>query len=149
MSKLAAILFLSLACSGSGSLMSQTFSYGELSLIKTQQVLIEQYTGIQIPKPGADEPMLNRFDNGNPYTYLQVVKDVKNNSYHILFQTSFMGKLLFLAFSNNLGNVFNRPDKPMFFFSRCMKEVQQYILSMQIADAALKCVLARLNYCTD
>ena len=140
-------MIFNLVCCSVAALHAQVFSYGELSLIKTQQIIIENYTVITMSKTPAEEPMLNQFDNGNPYTYLQVVKDMKEKSYHILYQTSFMGKLLFLAYSNNLGGVFNRPDKPTFIFSRCMREARQHVLSLQIADEVLKCILGRLNYC--
>lgn len=133
----------------SNNVRSQQFSNSELSVIKTSQVIIENYTSITLSKEIIDETMANHFDIGNPYTYLQVINDESGNRYHILFQTNFNGKILFLSYSNNLSALLNKKDKPMFLFTRCLKEINNAISSVQVTNTAIKCIVDRLNYCSD
>ncbi|MEP7164324.1 MAG: hypothetical protein ABI741_06505 [Ferruginibacter sp.] len=130
-------------------LFAQQFSSNELVTIKPSQVIIENYSTINLSKEIIEDPMANRFDQGNPYTYLQIVTDAKLNRYHILFQTGFTGKILFLSYSNNLSALFNKKTKPMFLFTRCLKEINNHISSIEVMDAVVECILARLNYCYD
>jgi len=125
----------------------QQFSKSELSVIKPSQVIQENYVVINLSKDIIDNVMANRFDVNNPYTYLQVVNDASTNKYHILFQTDFNGKILFLSYSSNLSMVFNKQDKPMFLFTRCLRDINNHISSVQVMDGAVKCILDRLNYC--
>ena len=128
---------------------AQQFSTAEQSTIKPSQVIIDNYTVINFSKEIIDNNMANRFDLNNPYTYLQIVKDENLSSYHILFQTSFEGKILFLSYSNNLSGLFNKKEKPMFLFTRCLKEINNQLSSTQVIDAAVRCIVERLNYCSD
>lgn len=128
---------------------AQQFSTGELSTIKPSQVIIENYNLVNLSKEIIEDPMANKFDVSNPYTYLQIVIDARSNRFHILFQTSFTGKILFLSYSNNLAGLFNKKSKPMFLFMRCLKEINNHISSIEIIDATVKCIVERLNYCYD
>ncbi|MEO6489544.1 MAG: hypothetical protein ABIO04_06360 [Ferruginibacter sp.] len=130
-------------------LVAQEFTRGELSLIKPAVVIISNYTPVSLPKDVIEDMLANQFDIKNPYTYLQVVLDPKGNSYHILFQTNFWGKILFLSYSNNISPLFNKQGKPMFLFSRCLKDINNHISAVQILEAVLNCMIGRLNYCSD
>ena len=131
----------------SGNVSAQQFTIAEQSIIKPSQVIIDNYTPVDLSKQVIDNNMANKFDLTNPYTYLQIVRDEKSASYHILFQTSFEGKILFLSYSNNLSGLFNKKEKPMFLFIRCIKEINNHLSSTQMMDAAVKCIIERLNYC--
>jgi hypothetical protein len=131
------------------NLQAQQFSNGELSVTKPSQVINENYIPVTLSKEIIDEAMANSFDVHNPYTYLQIVNDATANRYHILFQTNFSGKILYLAYSNNLSAIFNKKDKPMFLFTRCLKEINNFISPIQVIEAVLKCMIDRLNYCYD
>ena len=126
---------------------AQQFSNGELSIIKPSLVIVENYIRVNLSKDIIEDTMANLFDPNNPYTYLQVVNDAVFNRYHILFQTNFLGKILFLSYSNNLSELFNKKDKPMFLFARCLKEINNHISSVQIINAVVNCIADRLNYC--
>ncbi len=139
-------VFLSGSCK---NIYAQQFSVGELSTIRPSQVIIENYSVVNLSKEIIEDPMANRFDVNNPYTYLQIVHDAIANRYHILFQTGFTGKVLFLSYSNNLSALFNKKTKPMFLFIRCLKEINNHISSIQIINAVIECILERLNYCYD
>ena len=128
---------------------AQQFSTGELSTIRPSQVIIENYSPVNLSKEIIDDPAANRFDINNPYTYLQIVHDAVFNRYHILLQTGFTGKILFLSYSNNLSDLFNKKSKPMFLFNHCLKEINDHISSIQIMNATVQCMLERLNYCSD
>ena len=128
---------------------AQQFSKAELSTIKPSQVIVENYSLINLSKEIVEDPMANKFDVNNPYTYLQIVIDARSNRFHILFQTSFTGKILFLSYSNNLAGLFNKKSKPMFLFTRCLKEINNHISSIEIIDAAVGCIIERLNYSYD
>ena len=131
------------------NVFSQQYSCTELSPIKPLQVIIENYTCINLSTEIMDDAMANRFDVNNPYTYLQMLHDESGNGYHILLQTNFSGKILFLAYSNNLSAVFNKADRPKFIFQHCLKEINRHISSIQVKDAVIKCMIDRLNYCSE
>ncbi len=128
---------------------SQVFSKAEQSVILPSQVMFENYTSIQLPADDTDGLLYNQFDRYNPYTYLQTIKDGSAGNYHILLQTDFFGKIYFLAYSNNLHRVFSRNDKPFFAFQNCIKKVNKIFFTLQNAEAAINCVLDRLNYCSE
>ncbi len=129
------------------TICAQQFSIGEQVVIKPSQVIIENYTIVKLSKKIIDESMANRFDVTNPYTYLQVVMDAFGKRSHILFQTNFSGKILFLCYSNNISGLFNKKNKPTFLFSRCLNGVNDHISSVQMAEAVTGCMIDRLNYC--
>lgn len=129
------------------TISAQQFTAGEQVIIKTSQVIIENYVIVKLSKEIIDEPMANRFDVSNPYTYLQVVIDAFGKKSHILYQTNFSGKIIFLCYSNNVSGLFNKKNKPMFLFTRCLNAVNKNISPVQITDAVIGCMIDRLNYC--
>lgn len=134
---------------GHKNINAQQFSTGELATIKPLQVIVENYTQVNLSEDIIKDQQANRFDINNPYTYLQIILDAKTSRYHILFQTSFTGKILFLSYSNNLSVIFNKKNKPMFLFTHCLKKINNHLSSIQIIDAVITCMLERLNYCYD
>ena len=132
-----------------GKLFAQQYNSTELSIIKPSQVITENYTRVNLSNEVMDDAMANRFDVNNPYTYLQMVNDAGANNYHIILQTNFIGKILFLCYSNNLSAVFNKKDKPLFFFQHCLKEINNHLSSVEVINAAIKCIVDRLNYCSE
>ncbi len=129
------------------TISAQQFTAGEQVIIKTSQVIIENYVIVKLSKEIIDESMANRFDVSNPYTYLQVVIDAFGKKSHILYQTNFSGKIIFLCYSNNVSGLFNKKNKPMFLFTRCLNAVNKNISPVQITDAVIGCMIDRLNYC--
>ena len=127
-------------------LPAQQFNTGELSVVKTSQVITENYTAINLSKEIIDDVNANRFDLSNVYTYLQIVNDLSGNKYHILYQTNFNGKILYLSYSNNLSAIFTKREKPMFLFIRCLKNINNHISSVQVMNDAIGCIIDRLNY---
>ena len=133
----------------SSPLRAQNYFRGEQTVIQPLQVIIENYTVISLAKEITDEGNLNRFDKYNAYTYIQIIRNNLGNDCHILFQTSFSGKVLFLAYSNNLGGIFNNKDKPLNVFVNCIKHVNDHLSALQNVEAAVKCIVERLNYCSN
>lgn len=127
----------------------QAFTKSRQSVILPSQILPENYSMIQLPEEKGGDPSLNRYDNGNPYTYLQLITDRSGKIFHILFQTDFLGKITLLAYSNSLYGVFNNREKPIFRFHSCIKNINRYVFSVQNAEAAINCILERLNYCSE
>ena len=142
------ILSCLLAVSVYSAVFPQSYSIAELTTIKPSQVIIENYIRLDLSKEIIDDAKANQFDVNNPYTYLQMLNDSKGNSYHIIFQTNFSGKILFLCYSNNLSAVFNRADKPKFLLTHCLKEINNHVSAVQVMAAAIKCMVERLNYCS-
>ncbi|CAN5789685.1 hypothetical protein BH11BAC4_BH11BAC4_20600 [soil metagenome] len=130
-------------------LFAQEYVSTELSIVKPSQVIIENYITVNLSTAIIDDPKANKFDVSNPYTYLQLLNDKKGNTYHIILQSNFSGKILFLCYSNNLTTVFNKADKPAFLFTHCLKEINNHISSVQVMNNAIKCIVERLNYCSD
>lgn len=131
------------------SLHAQTYFRGEQAIIQPLQVMIENYTAITLEKEIAADPNGNRFDKSNVYTYLQIIHDDAGKDYHVLFQTNFPGKILFLAYSNNLSAIFNNREKPLNVFVNCIKQVNDHVSAIQNVDAAIKCIIDRLHYCSN
>lgn len=126
---------------------AQQFTAGEQVLIRPSQVIIENYVIVKLSKEIIDEPNANRFEVSNPYTYLQTVLDAAGKRSHIVFQTNFFGKILFLSYSNNISGMFNKKGKPMNLFIRCLNKVNDHISPVQITEAVIGCIIDRLNYC--
>lgn len=127
---------------------AQSFSRGEQTVIQPMQVLMENYTIISLRIENEHAADGNRFDRTNPYTYLQLLYDESGKGYQIIFQVSFSGKILLLAYSNNLSALFNKMDKPLNIFSNCIRTVNSHVSPVQNIDAAILCIIDRLNYCS-
>lgn len=130
------------------SLPAQSFSLGQNLIIQTVQVMPENYTTIILQKEIDTEPFFNRFDKSNPYTYLQLIHDINGRDSHILYQTNFLGSILFLAYSNNLSVYFNGRDKPLNVFVNCIRQSNEHISAVQNATAAISCIMQRLEFCS-
>jgi len=134
---------------GNAQLKAQQFILGFQSTAQPAQILIDQYTmvALSIEKPPAEH--MNHFDFQNPYTYIQMLSDKNNISYQILYQTDFFGKVLFLAYSNNLTAIINKQDKPMLGFLTCIKNINRSFFPTDNIDIAINCLINRLNYCSE
>jgi hypothetical protein len=130
-------------------LLSQAFFKAQQSAIMPTQVLFENYTMLMLPEGNGKDLALNRFDNRNPYTFIQLIRDREGREYHILFQTDFFGKILLLAYSNNLHPVFNRKEKPFFALQHCINSLNSSLFSLENSASAINCILQRLNYCSE
>lgn len=128
---------------------SQYFTKAELFVISPGQVLPENYTTINLGAEVITDETANLFQSNNPETRLQVISDISGNRYHILLQTNFSGKITYLAISNNLEQAFNKREKPMFLFNQCIKQLNSYNSPQQNIEAAIQCVMKRLEYCSD
>ena len=125
--------------------MSQAYSRGEQLVISPSQVMTDHY--VQIPLP-QEAKAVSAFDRHNAYTYVQLINEEFGKTSQLIYQTDFFGRLLYLAYSNNLASVFNNVDKPMNTFVSCMKRVNENISPVQNVDQAVRCVIERLNYCS-
>ena len=132
-----------------GNLFGQEFQRGESMVVQPLQIIPEQFTMIRLPEEVVTGNGANRYDNGNLYTYMELLFDGRQKTYQVIYQTDFMGKILFLAISNNLTSVFMRKDKPMFLFQSCIKELNRLLSPVQITEKAMQCVIERLNYCKE
>jgi hypothetical protein len=130
-------------------LCAQNYFRGEQTVVQPLQLMIDNYTPITLGKEIANEPNGNRFDKSNPYTYIQLIRDSYGKDYQVLFQSNFSGKILFLAYSNNLSAIFNNKEKPLNVFVNCIRNVNDHVSPVQNIEAAIKCIIDRLNYCSD
>ena len=128
---------------------SQTFNKGHLSIISTTQIIPENYFVIKLPVEMIADPKANYFDINNADTHLQILTDNNGKKYHILLQANFMGRVTFLSISNNLALIFNKKEKPMFEFMNCIQDLNTSILPSQNIEAALNCVIKRVEYCSN
>ena len=128
---------------------AQSYNKGEQTLVAASQLIIENYSTIQLGSPVMQDEKANRFDANNVATYLQILTDNNGRKYHILLQLNVMGKLSFLSISNNLAMLFNKREKPMFGFNHCANELNSFMSARQNIEAAVNCVVARLEYCAN
>lgn len=128
---------------------SQTFNKGYLSIVPTAQIIPENYFVIKMPVELIADPKANIFEFNNADTHLQVLTDNAGKKYHILLQSNFMGRVTLLSISTNLSVIFNKKEKPMFEFMNCIQGLNTSISPNQNIEAALNCVIKRLEYCSN
>lgn len=128
---------------------SQTFNKGYLSIVPTAQIIPENYFVIKLQAEMVDDPKANLFDINNADTHLQVLTDINGKKYHILLQVNFIGRVSFLSISNNLSVIFNKKEKPMFEFMNCIQDLNRSISPGKNIEAALNCVIKRVEYCSN
>ena len=126
--------------------MAQPYSRAEQTVLQPLQVLTENFTMIPVAGESAVDVVTNHFDKFNPYTYLQLIRDNEDKNYQVLFQTNFAGRILFLALNNSLAAQFNNPNKPLNVFVMCIRQINNHLSAVQNADAAVSCIIERLNY---
>lgn len=133
----------------SNHILGQEFQRGESLLVQPLHIMPDQFTMIRLPETVISGPDANRYDNGNPYTYMELLFDSRQKTYQVIYQTDFLGKMLFLAISNNLSSLFMRKDKPMFLFQSCIRDMNRMMSPVQVAEKAMQCLIDRLNYCKE
>jgi uncharacterized protein YaaN involved in tellurite resistance len=74
-----------------------------------------------------------------------LIFDKAGTVYHVLYQTNFTGKILYLAYSNELVQVFEKKQRLSPAFRNCISMVNNYWMASQNAEAAINCILNRLN----
>ena len=130
-----------------GTTTAQKFFKAELSVVQPGLLIMDNFSQVALSESNVSEDGLNRFDKKNVYTYIQRIGNDELVNYQVLYQTSFTGKLLYLSCSNNLFLVFNNPAKPMNVFVNCMKKIAAEFSGSQQVEAAIACIIDRLNYC--
>lgn len=140
---LAFLVFYSVACN---QVHAQQYRRGEQTRVPAWQVMPEFYVSIPLPVTGEGKPVPGRFDAGNALTYIEILYDPQQRPQQVLYQTDFMGKLMYVGISQGLSTAFHRPDKPMIFFSKCLRDLNLSLASWKLADHALQCILDRLNF---
>lgn len=137
------LFFLGTACCGT---KAQQFRRGEHTRVPAWQVMPEFYVSVPLPISGEGKPIPGRFDAGNALTYLEIVYDPQQRPHQVLYQTDFMGRLLYIGISQGLSVAFHKPGKPMIFFTKCMRDLRESPASWKLADQAMQCVIDRLNF---
>lgn len=134
-----------LACLG--KIMAQTFYKSEKSTISPSQVIIENYTTMELKSLKEKSAVSTSFDKNNLYTYLQNIRDGNGATYQILYQTDFIGKLTLMSYSNNLTNFFSCNAKPMMGFDFCISNINENNFPEKTNEEIINCIMARLNNC--
>ena len=136
------ILFLLLVQVGLG----QSFTKAQQYHIQANQIITEHFFSITLLPGNNSSSELNLFDLHNPYTFIQAIQDDERKMYQILYQTDFLGNLLYLGISNNLSDRFADPEKPLMKFNLCINGVNQSIFAAENIELAIGCILDWLNY---
>ncbi len=122
------------------------FYVAEKELIPPSIILIDEY---QTVPERAFDLWKNKWDVNNPYTRVIAIRDHQGKLYHILYQETFSGRLLFFSFSKNLSAVFNRADRPMQQFDKCILQHSGSIKVLQEVNVVIDCFMQRLAYCVN
>ncbi|MEO7528561.1 MAG: hypothetical protein ABIT35_09995, partial [Chitinophagaceae bacterium] len=101
MKKILLIIGVACLCEIQMPVQAQTYFRGEQTVIQPLQVMIENFTTITLPKEVTEDPNANHFDRNNVYTYLQLLRDGWDKTYQLVFQTTFSGKIIYLAYGNS------------------------------------------------
>jgi hypothetical protein len=122
----------------------QQFIKSNQQTAQTKEIIIENYTALNI----SFEQYAPKFDSENAYTFLQVVTSQSGGLYHILIQTTFTGKMVYAALSNNLFPFFLCEKIPMTFFDGCVRQIDKSEnIEMTFTEEIIDCILKRLNDC--
>lgn len=121
------------------------FYLAEKEIIPPSIILIDQY---QTVPERAFDLWKNNWDANNLYTRIVAIRDQQGKLYHILYQENFSGRLLFFSYSKNLSPVFNRADRPMQQFDKCILDHVGVLKVLHEANAVIDCFMQRLAYCT-
>jgi hypothetical protein len=111
--------------------------------IAPAQVLLDQYHPFSLNETPATSENLPSFDVQNPYTYLQVIADDNGKKYHLLMQSDFFGKLLYVAYSENMNGLFKKERGDVLRVSHCMIKKKQE--SAESMEAIVDCILETIN----
>jgi hypothetical protein len=139
------ILFIHWLCPG--IIVAQSFYKSEKFTISPTQIIIDNYTIIDLKSLKGPSLSSNVFDKNNVYTHLQNINDVNGASYQILYQTDFSGKLTMMSFSNNLSSFFSCNGKPMMAFDFCISNINENNFPEKTTEEIINCIMARLNNC--
>ncbi len=142
-------LVMILMCVSEKKIYAQSFSKTHHSPVQTCNVILDNYTSLVLKAYNKSLSNINHFDPGNPYTFIQTIQDENDKTYQILYQTDFGGNVLFLAYSNNLEDIFNRTEKPLFRFLSCIGNVNASDFSTENIEKSVNCIVERLNYCRE
>ncbi len=137
------LFLLGTAC---GGVKAQQYRRGEHTRVPAWQVMPEFYVSVPLPISGEVKPIPGRFDAGNALTYLEIVYDLQQRPHQVLYQTDFTGRLLYIGISQGLSVAFHRSEKPMIFFTKCLRDLRESPASWKLADQAMQCVIDRLNF---
>jgi len=124
---------------------AQEFRYGEMEIEKPEQVILSNFTGLSLPMEDGT-PNANRYNPVNPYTYLQMILNERNNLYQLLIQTDFWGRIIYVGYSNNLAFAFDGRKRPLPVFYQCIKQVNTQFGTAQKIQRLLSCILGLLNH---
>lgn len=141
-------IFLLSAMLAASNTPAQSFFRADRMSADPRKLIAENYSVIRLPDAGNEEMKMNVFSRDNPYTWLQLIADERQKVYHVIYQTSFTGRLLYLGISNNLLALFSKKEKPMFVFNSCLEKLQDELMSEKIQEKAVDCILERLAYCS-
>ncbi|MBU3713539.1 MAG: hypothetical protein FGM46_01165 [Ferruginibacter sp.] len=125
---------------------SQAFTRGQQSHIQANQIITEQFFSITLLPVNNSSSELNIYNLHNPYTFIQAIQDAEGKMYQILYQTDFIGNLLYLGISNNLSDRFASPEKPLMKFTICLNKVNQSVFLSENIEMAIGCILSWLNF---
>ena len=113
--------------------------------VEPAQVLMDQYHPLSLKEVPAALENLPSFDIHNPYTYMQGIADDNGKKYHLLMQSDFFGKLLYVAWSENMNGLFKKERGDLLRLSHCIiKKKQEFADSIEgIVDCILETINAR------
>ena len=138
------LFFLSLTISNS---FAQGFFKGNSVNVNPSMVIIEEYTTIDLPENNHKFLLQKGFDYKNDATFILPITDENSKVFHVLYQTDFSGKLIYLAVSNNLLEWFLCEKKPMMSFDLCVKKMDCAFFPEKCIDEVIECVIQRLRAC--
>ncbi len=125
------------------SASAQFYYKAEQYHVAPSQVLLDQYRPLSwkdLQSTSADSPS---FDPQNPYTYLQVIVDGNGKKYHLLMQTDFFGKALYVAWSENMNGLLNKEAGVFLRLAHCIATKKQEAAAS--LEGLVDCILETIN----
>jgi hypothetical protein len=110
-------------------------------------IIMEEYTTLDLHENNHKFLLQKSFDYKNDATFILPLTDENSKVFHVLYQTDFSGKLIYLAVSNNLLKWFVCEEKPMFSFDLCIKKMDCTFFPEKCIDEVIECVMQRLRAC--
>lgn len=112
--------------------------------VEPRQIIADDFIPIVVKPTEFDGALSGRFNIYNPYTYICLIYENDKTTHQLLFQTSFRGKVVFLAVSKLLLQRFGKIAKPESIFISCPELANAEMISAVLMEVLIGCMMEKI-----
>lgn len=139
------LTFLLLSVLTGNSPAAQTFLRAGTMRPDPAAIIPDQYAVLKLPDADVDDGRINSWDSRNPYTYIELLTNQRGEVFHILYQTGFTGRMMFLGVSKNLEKSLLAREKPQLGFRECLGRINRSDPPLITSESAIDCIMRQLQ----